>query len=216
MKLSEKIIALRKQKGMSQEQLAEKLGVSRQAISRWELGTTTPDVIHVLHMSDLFGVTTDSLLREEYDIAQTDILHIDERLKTQKTDPGEDERRRKKFERDVNALIKWEVFFLFLQVSVMMVSHRYLLMFLSLLPMLGVLLGFQHSHRKYGKQSDSETEAIVKKFYKWSAWLGLYGPFRLIAMFAIPMHDRWWKFEALLLGVYLVVVKGITDRIYEE
>ena len=43
MKFNDKLTALRKQKGMSQEQLAELLGVSRQAVSRWELGTTMPD-----------------------------------------------------------------------------------------------------------------------------------------------------------------------------
>ena len=43
MKLSEKIIRLRKGRGLSQEELAERLGVSRQAVSRWESGTALPD-----------------------------------------------------------------------------------------------------------------------------------------------------------------------------
>lgn len=65
MKLSEKIVLLRKQNGLSQEALAEKLGVSRQAVSRWETGTALPDASNLLQLSDLFGVTADSLLREE-------------------------------------------------------------------------------------------------------------------------------------------------------
>ena len=66
MKLSDKIIGLRKSNGMSQEDLAEKLDVSRQAISRWESGTAMPDANNILQLSKLFGVTTDYLLNDDY------------------------------------------------------------------------------------------------------------------------------------------------------
>ena len=66
MKLSDKIIGLRKSNGMSQEDLAEKLNVSRQAISRWESGTAMPDASNILQLSKLFGVTTDYLLNDDY------------------------------------------------------------------------------------------------------------------------------------------------------
>ncbi len=66
MKLSDKIIKLRKVNGWSQEELAEKLNVSRQAISRWENGTALPDVNNILQLSKLFNVTTDYLLNEDY------------------------------------------------------------------------------------------------------------------------------------------------------
>lgn len=65
MKLEEKILALRKQYGMSQEELAGKLNVSRQAISRWEMGTAQPDVSNILQLSKVFCVTTDYLLNDE-------------------------------------------------------------------------------------------------------------------------------------------------------
>ena len=58
MKLEEKIFKLRKGKGMSQEELAEKLNVSRQAVSRWEMGTAQPDVQNLLQISKLFDVST--------------------------------------------------------------------------------------------------------------------------------------------------------------
>ena len=64
MALGEKLARLRKARGMSQEQLAEALGVSRQAVSKWELGEAVPDVSRVVAMSELFGVTTDYLLKE--------------------------------------------------------------------------------------------------------------------------------------------------------
>lgn len=67
MKLQDKIIKLRKEKGWSQEDLAEKLYVSRQAISRWENGSALPDAQNVLQISKLFNVTTDFLLNDDYE-----------------------------------------------------------------------------------------------------------------------------------------------------
>ena len=67
MKLPDKIIMLRKVRGWSQEDFAEKLNVSRQAISRWENGTALPDAQNVLQISKLFGVTTDYLLNDDYE-----------------------------------------------------------------------------------------------------------------------------------------------------
>ena len=64
MALGEKLARRRKARGMSQEQLAEALGVSRQAVSKWELGEAVPDVSRVVAMSELFGVTTDYLLKD--------------------------------------------------------------------------------------------------------------------------------------------------------
>ena len=66
MKLSEKIVRLRKSRGMSQEALAEALGVSRQAVSRWEVGSALPDASNLLQLSRLFGVSADYLLNDEY------------------------------------------------------------------------------------------------------------------------------------------------------
>ncbi len=67
MKLNEKILTLRKKMGLSQEELAEKLNVSRQAVSRWEVGSAQPDASNVLQLSKLFGVTADYLLNDEYE-----------------------------------------------------------------------------------------------------------------------------------------------------
>ena len=67
MKLSDKIIKLRKVNGWSQEDFAEKMNVSRQAISRWENGTALPDAQNVLQISKLFNVTTDYLLNDDYE-----------------------------------------------------------------------------------------------------------------------------------------------------
>ena len=63
MVLKEKIIEQRKRAGLSQEQLAGLLGVTRQSVSKWELGDAVPELEKVLQMSDLFAVTTDYLLK---------------------------------------------------------------------------------------------------------------------------------------------------------
>ena len=57
--LSEKIINLRKSRGWSQEELAERLDVSRQSVSKWESGVSNPELDKIVAMSTLFGVTTD-------------------------------------------------------------------------------------------------------------------------------------------------------------
>ena len=68
--LADKIINLRKKNGWSQEEFANKMNVSRQAVSKWEGSQTIPDVDKILQMSTLFGVTTDYLLKDEIEDEQ--------------------------------------------------------------------------------------------------------------------------------------------------
>lgn len=63
--LADKIVRLRKKNGWSQEDLAEQMHVSRQAVSKWEAAQSTPDLDKILLMGRLFGVTTDYLLKDE-------------------------------------------------------------------------------------------------------------------------------------------------------
>ena len=67
MKLHEKITAYRKKCGLSQETLAEKIGVSRQAVSKWETGDALPEITKLKSLADCFGVTVDFLLDENID-----------------------------------------------------------------------------------------------------------------------------------------------------
>ena len=62
--LGEKIARLRRKNGWSQEELADKMEVSRQAVSKWESGQTMPDLERILRLSSLFGVTIDYLLKD--------------------------------------------------------------------------------------------------------------------------------------------------------
>lgn len=64
MNLAEKIQQLRKRSDLSQEQLADKLGISRQSISKWESKQSTPEIDKIVQLSEIFGVTTDYLLKD--------------------------------------------------------------------------------------------------------------------------------------------------------
>lgn len=72
--LADKIIENRKKNGWSQEELAEKLGVSRQSVSKWEGAQAVPDLKKILQLSEIFGVSTDYLIRDEIEEAPTQEL----------------------------------------------------------------------------------------------------------------------------------------------
>ena len=72
MQISEKLQLLRSKTGMSQEELAERLGISRQSISKWESGQSVPDLKKLIILSEIYNVTIDSLVKDgdEYDMLQ--------------------------------------------------------------------------------------------------------------------------------------------------
>ena len=63
--LADKIIMLRKKNGWSQEELAEKLNVTRQSVSKWEGAQSVPDLTRILQLAQIFEVSTDYLLKDE-------------------------------------------------------------------------------------------------------------------------------------------------------
>lgn len=65
MEFNNKLYELRKQKGFSQEELANRLNVSRQTVSKWEVGESTPDMEKLVAMSDLFEISLDELVKGE-------------------------------------------------------------------------------------------------------------------------------------------------------
>lgn len=72
MNIGEKIYQLRKQQNLSQEALAERVNVTRQAVSKWELGTSVPELETVVALARTFGVTTDYLLSHEEPVSCTE------------------------------------------------------------------------------------------------------------------------------------------------
>lgn len=75
MNFNEKLINLRKEKGLSQEALGEKLNVARQTVSKWELGETTPEMDKLVRMSELFEISLDELMKDTDMNSNTTVLN---------------------------------------------------------------------------------------------------------------------------------------------
>lgn len=95
--LSEKIMELRKRNGLSQEEFGAEIGVSRQAVSKWEMAQSTPDLNKIMAISEFFGVPTDFLLKDEYDLSfleKKDPVHESVKESSEdKEDPGSSEKK---------------------------------------------------------------------------------------------------------------------------
>ena len=75
---ADKIIELRKRNGWSQEELADRLDVSRQSVSKWEGALSVPDMNKILKLSEIFGVSTDILLKDELSLSGTEVIYADD------------------------------------------------------------------------------------------------------------------------------------------
>ena len=93
MKFNEKLVKLRKSEGYTQEVLAEKVGVSRQAVARWEAGETTPDMRSLTEICQVFGVSADYMIHEDNESFE-DIPAVKEKNEEIKT-ASERERQRR-------------------------------------------------------------------------------------------------------------------------
>lgn len=80
MTLGEKILSLRTARDMSQDDLAEKLEVSRQSVSKWETGQSTPDLDKIIKLADLFGVGVDELVRSG-EAPRTQVVYVEQKGK---------------------------------------------------------------------------------------------------------------------------------------
>ena len=193
MEFNEKLQELRKNKGWSQEDLAEKINVSRQAISRWEGGTAQPDASNILQLSKLFGVTTDYLLNDDFS--------SDEDL------PKVKEIRNHGLSQIMGYLILLEVMDLILQFMCVISLKNVFFGVLSFIPFVAMIGAFEFAHRKRGAENNEETVAFRKKFYKISAWLGLYFPLRLLVQALATLYPRPLStlvLECVILALYLM------------
>ena len=68
---SEKLLELRRREGLSQEQLADRLGVTRQSVSKWESGTAAPELSKLIALSELFSVSVDYLVKDYLEEPET-------------------------------------------------------------------------------------------------------------------------------------------------
>lgn len=202
MKLSDKIIQLRKANGWSQEDLAERLKVSRQAISRWEGATAQPDVANVLQLSKLFGVTTDYLLNDEYE-SDNDLPKV-----KQLNSDG--------IHQIMIFMVTLEVMILIIQFMTTIILQNVFFGVLSFIPFVAVIGGFEYAHQKKSTEVNEITRTFRKKFYKISAWLGTYFPVRFAVEILSSFYPRPYSaiaLECVILVLYLMVVMLITLQI---
>ena len=209
MKLSDKILMLRKKEGMSQEQLAEKLNVSRQAISRWESGSALPDANNIRQLSRVFAVSADYLLNDDVDEYEMPKLQHEE-----KPADGND------IHRILVYLITLEVMVLLIQFMSVVILQNMVFAFLSFLPFVAAIGGFEYAYQKNAGKQTVQTNAFRRRFYKISAWLGLYFPVRFAMSTAATFYPRPYSsllFEVLVMVVYMcaaVLVNLAIDKQY--
>lgn len=199
MRLSDKIVKLRKTNGWSQEELAEKLNVSRQAISRWEGATAQPDAANILQLSKLFGVTTDYLLNDEYE-SDNDLPKV----KEIKTDG---------FHQIMIFMVTLEVMVLLIQFTTAIILQNEFFGVLSFLPFVAVIGGFEYAYQKKFQEANEGTTSFRKKFYKISAWLGTYFPIRFVVKKLAYFYPRPYSsivLECVILAIYLITITLIT------
>ena len=202
MKLSDKIVKLRKVNGWSQEELAEKLNVSRQAISRWEGATAQPDATNILQLSKLFGVTTDYLLNDEYE-SDNDLPKV-----KQINSDG--------IHQIMILMVTLEVMILIIQFMTTFILQNVFFAMCSFIPFGAVIGGFEYAYQKKSTESTEVTKTFRKKFYKISAWLGAYFPVRFVITklsYFYPRPYNTLALECVILVIYLATVMLITLQI---
>ena len=202
MKLHEKILFLRKSRGMTQEELADHLDISRQAVSRWESGTAMPDAGNVVQLAKLFAVTTDYLLREDYE------NEVDA--------PREQEVPREDPQMALTVLTGLEVMAVLLQGVSAFLLQNPVFTVLAMLPFVAVVTGFELGWRKRADRADEKARACRVRFYQITVWLGLYFPIRLVMTFLLRLWPRPYSAllkEAGIVAVYLCLAALLSWRI---
>ena len=205
MKLSDKIIKLRKTNGWSQEELAEKLDVSRQAISRWESTAAQPDATNILKLSKLFGVTTDYLLNDDYE-SDNDL-------------PKVKEINQEGISQILIFMVTLEVMVLIIQFMTTILLQNVFFGVLSFVPFVAIIGGFEYAFQKKSSERNEITIRFRRRFYKISAWLGLYFPVRFVMNILVHFYPRPYNiivFECVVFAIYLMAVMLITLQIEKE
>ena len=192
MPLADKVIRLRKTAGLSQEQLSEKLNVSRQAVSRWEMGAAMPDAANILQLSRLFGVTADYLLNDEYE-SDYDLPKI-------KEVSGD------YFKQVSVCFIALEVMILLMQFMAAVILKNAFFVCMSCIPFAALIGGFEYAYRKHATRASVQTALFRGRLYKISAWLGLYFPIRFLTVAVMRLCPRPYSalvLECIVLSLYL-------------
>lgn len=190
MTFAEKLVELRKRKGYTQEEVADRLEVSRQAISRWELGTAVPDSSNLLRISKLFQVSADYLLNDDYE-SDDDLP----RVKEVKND---------NFNQIMMYLLALEVMVLIMQFMTVVILNNVFFAVLSFVPFIAAIVGFEYGYKRKSFGVTGKIRTFRKRFYKISAWLGLYFPIRLVVSVVVALGSL--SFQTVVLECIILVI----------
>lgn len=194
MTFAEKLVQLRKKEGYTQEELADRLEVSRQAISRWEIGTAVPDSSNLLRISKLFQVSADYLLNDDYE-SDDDLPKV----KEVKND---------NFNQIMMYLLALEVMVLIMQFMTVVILNNVFFAVLSFVPFIAAIVGFEYGYKRKSFGATEKIRIFRKKFYKISAWLGLYFPIRLAVSVVVALGSLSFQtvvLECMILVLYICV-----------
>lgn len=208
MTLAEKLLQLRKREGLSQEELAAQLHVSRQAVSRWELGTAMPDAPNLLQLSKLFGVTTDWLLHDEWE--------------NEPAGPGTQTAEKKgKREQDRQAvlagLVGLHAVALFWEMLGWNIYEPGWPFWLGVTLALLDIIGFEVWLRR--SASEETAQALRKKYYRRSVWLFAYFPLRMLCLAVGQVYPKPYPTllrKAVSVLAYLLVCAAVTWLLREK
>ncbi len=201
MKLHEKLLKLRKEKNLTQEDLAEKLGVSRQAISRWEMGTALPDTENILQLSKLYEVCTDYLLNDEYE-SDKDIPVV----KKVQWDMAEESNRKSTFAYFM--ILSGMIAFVLLSTAI---RHKTDLMLMSLAFSAIELALHEFIQGRIDHQYRSTRSSLFRKrFYIAYVWLFTYFVLRYFAIILAGTATLSLGINILLVVLYLLIATVYT------
>lgn len=171
---AEKLYQLRRQKGMSQEELADRLEVSRQAVSRWEMGATLPDAKNLIQLSGIFDVSIDYLLKDEMYEDRKESSFRQFETPAPKPDFFHSERNR---QIGLSILVALQVLPLFLYfVGIFVMANTMSLMFASLMNLLNIVV-LEITFHICG---DERGKYYRRKYYRITVWLFSWCPVSLL------------------------------------
>ena len=149
-----------------------------------------PDASNILQLSKLFHVTTDYLLNDDYQ-SDNDLPKVKE---AQNDNLGQ----------IMIYLVTLEVMVLLMQFMTTVILQNVFFGFLSFIPFVAAIGGFEYAYQKKAASATEITNNFRRKFYKISAWLGLYIPVRFIVSIAVRFYPR--PYYSLVLEVIILVI----------
>ncbi len=223
MTFAEKLFSLRKESELSQEELSEKLGVSRQAVSRWEMGTAEPSAQNLLELSKLFGVSVDYLLKDELGENERETPKEEDEKQPNQTQKTAFSSSIPKYDIPKILCILLSVFhgilflnelgvgFIIVNIAVApfatwaTIVPYIILAFFALLHGVNIL-GFEIGCRRY--KNEPGTKENRRKFYRISVWFFTFSPIILVVSVVWSITDIPAILSVIIAAAMYLIICG--------